>query len=57
MIISSSFKCDVPYKKYKLIKNIPGGAIAMSAGIAPFQRYQEEIKKVEAAGEKFFERG
>lgn len=44
-------------EKYKLIKNIPGGAIAMSAGIAPFQRYQEEIKKVEAAGEKFFERG
>lgn len=44
-------------EKYRLIKNIPGDAIAFSAGIVPSHRYQEEIKKVEAAGEKFFERG
>lgn len=44
-------------EKYRLIKNIPGADIAFCAGIAPFQRYQEEIKRVEASGEKFFERG
>ncbi len=44
-------------EKYRLIKNIPGNAIAFCAGIVPFQRYQEEIKKVEMTGEKFFERG
>lgn len=41
---------------YKLIKNIPWDAIAFCAGIAPIQRYKEEIKKAEDAGEKFFER-
>ena len=41
---------------YKLIKNIPWEAITFCAGIAPIQRYKEEIKKAEDAGEKFFER-
>ena len=44
-------------EKYRLIKNVPWDAIAFCAGIAPIERYKEEIKKVEDSGEKFFERG
>lgn len=44
-------------EKYRLIKNIPFSDIFACAGLAPFVKYQETIKAVEAKGEKFFERG
>lgn len=44
-------------EKYRLIKNIPFSNIFACAGLAPFVKYQETIKAIEAKGGKFFERG
>lgn len=42
--------------EYKMIRNIPHGAITACAGESPFLRYQEEIRAAEKRGEQFFER-